>query len=112
VRFGRVDGHIILRDGALLLTVTLEQGRDLEVVREGAVPALREIGGVDDLDWHADQYTQETIGVDLAELGWEVFAEGLGDLETASDGAGVDGIGRSRRYIVRRPVDPWSEQHG
>ncbi len=110
MRFGRVDGHVILRDGALLLTVTLEQGKDLEVVRDGTVPALREIRGVDDLDWHADQYTQETIGVDLALLGWEAFAEGVAGSE-GSD-AGVDGIGHSRRYIVRRPVDPWGEQHG
>jgi len=109
IRFGRVEGHVILRDGHLLLTVTLEQGNTLQVVREGTVSALGNLSTTDDLDWHADQYTQETIGVDLAMLGWEAFAEGTEQM--VDPAVGVDGIGRSRRYIVRRAVDPWGDEH-
>ncbi len=60
----------------LLLTVSLETGRTIETVREQRLAPLRTILGIDDLIWHADQWTQETIGVDLAEAGWEVVGAG------------------------------------
>ena len=49
-----------------------------------------------DLAWHADQYAQETIGVDLAAAGWEAI--GAGDLPTPEPNAPV----RSATYAVRR----------
>jgi hypothetical protein len=96
MRFGRVDGFLRQGpDGALFLTVNLDSGREIRVVREGVVARLRPIESDADLRWHVDQYTQETIAVDLAEQGWEVFAEG----ETPpSDDSGLI---RSVGYLVR-----------
>jgi hypothetical protein len=97
MRFGRVDGFLrVEQGGELELTVNLESGRELRVVRQERVAKLRPISSDDDLRWHADQYTQETIAVDLAEQGWEVFAEG----ETPPDDA--PGVIRSVGYLVRQ----------
>lgn len=96
MRFGRVDGF--LRQGPageLYLTVNLDSGREITVVREGVVALLRPIVSDADLQWHVDQYTQETIAVDLAEQGWEVFAEG--ETPPADD----SGLIRSVGYLVR-----------
>ncbi len=96
MRFGRVDGFLrVSAGGELFLTVNLESGRELRIVREGAVEQLRPIETDDDLRWHVDQYTQETIAVDLAEQGWEVFAEG--DAPPQDD----SGLIRSVGYLVR-----------
>jgi hypothetical protein len=81
MRFGRVEGFVAppdpAEDGRLRLTVTLESGRGrIEVVRDEWVAALRPIASAADLAWHADQYTQETIGVQLAEAGWEAIGQG------------------------------------
>jgi hypothetical protein len=99
MRFGRVEGVVVPvaadRGGGLQLTVYLETGRRLEIVREETVPVLRPIAEPADLVWHADQYTQETIAVDLAELGWEVI--GAGDLPVPAAGELV----RSAGYAVR-----------
>ncbi len=95
MRFGRVDGFLRQGpDGELFLTVNLDSGREIRVVREGGVATLRPIESDADLQWHVDQYTQETIAVDLAEQGWEVFAEG----ETPPDDSGLI---RSVGYLVR-----------
>jgi hypothetical protein len=102
MRFGRVQGHVIRQGHGLALSVTLETGKQLDTVREGTVPIIDPDAG---LDWHADQYTQETIGVDLAELGWEAVAEGE-DSGREPDVA-IEGIGRSRVWVVRRAIDPW-----
>jgi hypothetical protein len=75
----------------LRLTVTLESGGAVRSAREALVPVL---DPERDLDWHADQYTQETIGNELAEQGWEVFA--AGDTPAAQPG-----IGQSTSYSVR-----------
>ena len=99
MRFGRVDGFLRqLPDGALDLTVNLETGGTIAVVRSGPVTPLREIVTIDDLTWHADQYTQETIAVDLAEQGWEVFA--AGETPTQNDPSLI----RSTGYLVRQAV--------
>lgn len=91
MKFGRVIG-IVVREGDLLrLTVTLESGGAVTSVRDALVPVL-DTG--QDLDWHADQYTQETIGVELAEQGWEAFAQG--DTPVPQPG-----IGQSSSYSVR-----------
>jgi hypothetical protein len=80
MQFGRVQGYVRPADspssGELHLTVTLETGRNVTTVREETLPQLRPIAGPDDLVWHADQWTQETIGVDLALEGWEVVGAG------------------------------------
>lgn len=98
MRFGRVDGFLRVEENdELSLLVNLETGRQITEVRHERVAKLRPIASEADLLWHVDQYTQETIAVDLAEQGWEVFAEG----ETPSqDGAGVI---RSAGYLVRQP---------
>ena len=105
MRFGVVEGHIVEQDGQLRLTVTLESGKQFDVVREGIVALQPADDTPAALDWLADQYTQETIGVDLAEGGWEVVAESAGEPLDALERP--LGIGKSRRYVVRRPLDPW-----
>jgi hypothetical protein len=97
MRFGRVDGFLrVDEQGELELTVNLESGRDLRVVRQERVAKLRPIDDEDDLRWHADQYTQETIAVDLAEQGWEVFAEG--ETPPTDDSGAIRSVG----YLVRQ----------
>ncbi len=79
MRFGRVEGYVLRVPGSedeLQLTVTLETGKGIEVVREEVVPVLKPITDQALLSWHADQYTQETIGVHLAEAGWEAIGAG------------------------------------
>lgn len=99
MRFGRVDGFLRRQpDGSLELTVNLETGGTIAVVRSGRVAQLRAIETDDDLVWHADQYTQETIAVDLAEQGWEVFAEGETPLQND------ESLIRSTGYLVRQMV--------
>lgn len=86
MQFGRVQGYVRvaepLVEGQLHLTVTLEAGRAVTTVREEILAPLRPVSGPADLAWHADQWTQETIGVDLALEGWEVVGAGpLPDVE-------------------------------
>lgn len=99
MRFGRVEGFVRLEDGPdgpmLLLTVSLETGRRVEIVREERLAPMRPIQGDDDLVWHADQWTQETIGVDLAEAGWEVV--GAGEVTMPEPGE----VATSAAYAVR-----------
>lgn len=95
MRFGKVSGYVVARDDALWLTVTLESGRGITTVRDERVVALCPDLGRASLDWQADQYTQETIGVDMAGDGWEAIAE------EAPDSDELEGIGRSSIYTVR-----------
>ncbi len=96
MKFGRVDGFLTVGDGGTLhLTVNLESGREVTVVRDADVAMLKPIQNDDDLRWHVDQYTQETIAVDLAEQGWEVFAAGESPPHDES------GLARSAGYLVR-----------
>lgn len=99
MRFGRVEGFVRRDDRPespdLLLTVSLETGRTIEVVREERLAPLRPIRTAHDLSWHADQWTQETIGVDLAEAGWEVV--GAGDVPEPEPGM----VAASATYAVR-----------
>jgi hypothetical protein len=94
MRFARVAGHVVARDDTLELTVTLDTGRQIETVRSGSVPRLGGGGLTDDLNWQADQYTQETIGNELAEQGWEAIAE-----QPATERH--PGMGVSATYTVR-----------
>jgi hypothetical protein len=100
MRFGRVEGLVEAVSGeegaGLRLRVYLETNQGVRLVRDDVVRALTGVDGADSLSWQADQYTQETIGVDLAAEGWEVI--GASDLTVA--GAGE--IARSASYAVRR----------
>lgn len=91
MKFGRAYGMVLDGEDGLMLTVTLEHGRQIDIVRRETV---RRFNDDDDLDWLADQYTQETIGNELAELGWEVVARGDSPVSQA-------GIGQSFTYSVR-----------
>ena len=95
MRFGKVSGYVVARDDGLWLSVSLESGRGLKAIREQLVPVLSESTETATLDWQADQYTQETIAVDLAEQGWEAIAE------EAAISEHPEGIGRSKLYTVR-----------
>jgi hypothetical protein len=103
VRFGRVEGVVAptMSGGEvrLRLTVWLDTGHRLETVREEVLPPVRPIAGYGDLIWHADQWTQETIGTLLAERGWEAI--GAGDLPTADEAAEPGALARSAPYAVR-----------
>lgn len=118
MRFGRVEGIVVAITGPdpgpdatprLRLTVLLESGGRLETIRDEPIPLLRPLTGPADLRWHADQFTQETLGTDLAEQGWEVIAAE----ETPSPTA--DGPSRSASYIVRNlqpaPAPPPAEEN-
>jgi hypothetical protein len=91
MRFGRVEGVVTPEaDGRLRLVVCLE------TVRDEVLAPLRPLSTFADLVWHADQWTQETIGITLAEQGWEAI--GAGDLP--DDEAGEQ-LARSAPYAVR-----------
>lgn len=99
--FGRVEAvaaRVATREGGdrVRITVYLETGRQMTVVRDEEVPVLRMINGDADLSWHADQYAQETIANELALQGWEVI--GGGEIPETEPGS----IARSATYAVRR----------
>ena len=102
MRFGRVEGVVtpVDADGARLLRliVWLDTGSRLETVRDEMLAPLRPVQGRADLIWHADQWTQETIGTLLAERGWEAI--GAGDLPEAS-AEEPEALPRSAPYAVR-----------
>jgi hypothetical protein len=102
MRFGRVEGVVtpIESDGQMMLrlVVWLDSGRRLETIRDETLAPLRAIAGFADLVWHADQWTQETIGTTLAERGWEAI--GAGDLVSDNDDD-PDALPRSAPYAVR-----------
>ena len=102
MRFGRVEGIVspVEREGvpALRLHVWLDTGRTLETVRDEVLLPLRPIASFDDLCWHADQWTQETIGTTLAERGWEAI--GAGDVPASHPGDD-QAVPRSAPYTVR-----------
>lgn len=101
MEFARVQGFVWLDEGSsdrLMLRVTLERATSIELVRDESVLALGAASDHIGLAWHADQYTQETIGVNLAMQGWELIGEGE-QPDTEESG---EGIGRSAIYLVRR----------
>lgn len=103
MRFGRVEGVVtpVVMDGwtHLRLVVWLDTGNRIETVREETLVPLRAIDGLADLIWHADQWTQETIGTILAERGWEAI--GAGDLPVGDDPEEPGALPRSAAYAVR-----------
>ena len=74
-------------------------GDEWRPVREELLAPLRGVDAFADLVWHADQWTQETIGTTLAERGWEAI--GAGDLPTADDLDEPGALPRSAPYAVR-----------
>jgi hypothetical protein len=102
MRFGRVDGVVtpVETDGQtrLRVVVWLDTGNRIETVRDETLAPLRAIDGFADLVWHADQWTQETIGTTLAERGWEAI--GAGELpKDVPEESGT--LPRSAPYAVR-----------
>lgn len=102
MRFGRVEGIVQEENSSgevvVRLTVYLEVGATLEIVRSEIVRPVTPVGPIGSplgLDWVADQYTQETIGNELAEQGWEVVSQG--EIPPVSS----DAFPRSASYIVR-----------
>ncbi len=106
MRFGRVIGTVSIPDwgpeqavdGLLRLVVVLDDGRRVETVRSGLVQILKPLTHLNDLRWHADQYTQETIGNELALVGWEP----IGLAPDEDGGAGATMAMSSPTYIVRQ----------
>ena len=103
MRFGRVEGMVtpVFADGRTLLrlAVWLDTGTRIETVREEILVPLRGVDTFAELVWHADQWTQETIGTTLAERGWEAI--GAGDLPEADDPDEPGALPRSAPYAVR-----------
>jgi hypothetical protein len=99
MQFGRVDGQLRWEETcgqlALRFIALIETASGIQVARDEMVDPPADLTVHYDLNWLADQLTQETIGVDLAIEGWEVI--GAGDLPTP-----IDGVGRSALYAVRR----------
>ena len=105
MRFARVVGvvrPVVDGEGAgtglLDLVVTLDSGSRVETVRSERVPVLPVPNGVEELPWLADQFTQETIGNELALDGWEVV--GVAPDERDRDTAATL-TGSSPMYVVR-----------
>ena len=103
MRFGRVEGIVTPIAGSgqslLRLVVWLDTGTRIETVREEILVPVRRVDGFADLVWHADQWTQETIGTTLAERGWEAI--GAGELPITDDGDEPGALPRSAPYAVR-----------
>jgi hypothetical protein len=110
MRFARVTGTIVPAGdpayapgggGAVAtLVVALDDGVRVTTVRSAVVPLLADPDGGDDLAWSADQYTQETLAVDLAEAGWEVVGQ------SGTDGIGSAGPVQSPTWLVRYAGGP------
>ena len=82
----------------LRLVVWLGTCTRIETVREEILAPLRGVDAFADLVWHADQWTQETIGTTLAERGWEAI--GAGDLPAADDPDEPGALPRSAPFAV------------
>ena len=80
---------------SLHILVTGDDRTVITTLRDEAVPVLAGERSAD-LDWQVDQYTQETIGVTLAEEGWEVFST------SERSGTPGQGPGSSTVYLVRQ----------
>jgi hypothetical protein len=111
MKFGRVEGLcvpvVVGGEQLVRVTVYLETDMGIDIVRELEVEPESADGGVPDLYWEADQWTQETIAAVLIPRGWEL----LGATDHPSHDS--DEIPRSPRYALRTPfwVPPpgWNE---
>ena len=97
MQFARLDGFVTkVANGRRWVTVVLDTGREVETVRDEAVPEAFEH---EDAAWLADQLVQETLGNELALDGWEVVGEGVNDHE---EHVMLDVLARSRTWVIRR----------
>lgn len=97
MRFARVYGVVSQVAGrGRWLTVVLDTGRDMRMVRDEAVASFLEDA---EPAWLADQLVQETIGNELAEEGWEVIGPGATDDSEATPGGA---LAVSPTWIVRQ----------
>ena len=100
MKFARVQGHgrlVESETGPILsLFVTIDDGRNVTVARDEHVAWLP-FGPDADSAWQIDQYTQETLGGQLADEGWEVVSQD----ESASvvDDAGIS---HSSIFVARK----------
>ena len=110
MKFGRIQGHgsvvMVQNETMVSVAVTLDTGHSATVVRNEMLPWL-EFGPDGDVSWQIDQYTQETIGVQLALEGWEPFAQDTSQVRISDDG-----LAHSAVYTVRNlstPVIGWND---
>jgi hypothetical protein len=97
MEFGRLDGFVTLTgDGQRWLTVVLDTGREVETVRDEAVPPGM---ANQDAAWLADQFVQEAVGNELSLEGWEVVGEGD---TRGEEHRMLDVVARSRTLVLRR----------
>lgn len=97
MQFGRIEGFVTLKpEGVRWLTVILDTGREAVTIRDEAV-----LAGFEDQDpsWLADQLVQETLGIELAEQGWEIVGEAQG---SRNDEMIADDMAWSPAYVIRR----------
>lgn len=100
MRFARIQGHgrlIECENGPILsLVITLDDGRDVTLVREESVAWLP-FGPAGDAAWQIDQYTQETLGTTLAGEGWEVVSQ-----DERANLVDEDGVSHSSLFVARK----------
>jgi hypothetical protein len=100
VEFGRVHGRAVedsaCADNQIRIVVVLETRNTVRTARDECVPRIAQLEPSQVLPWHADQYTQETIGVELASEGWEAISQVAG----SDDRGSVDPA--TVTYVVRR----------
>lgn len=97
MQFGRVYGFVSrTSETDRWLTVVLDTGRELRTVRDEAVQPAHL---AEDSAWLADQLVQETIGIELAEEGWEVIGEDVVEGEREGE---HHAIARSSIWVVRK----------
>lgn len=97
MQFGRVYGFVTPREsGESWLTVVLDTGREIRTVRDEAISGELMM---EDPGWLADQLVQETIGIELAQEGWEAIGEGTVEPDDTVD---LSAIATSPVWIVRR----------
>ena len=100
MKFARVQGHGRVIEGetgpTLSLLITLDDGRNVTLVREEAVTWLA-FGPAGDAAWQVDQYTQETLGTMLADEGWEVVSQ-----DERANLVDDDGVSHSSLFIARK----------
>lgn len=89
MRFATVSGIIGLGEQSGWFTVMLHTGEQSEIIRDEMIPAAL---ASENPTWLIDQLVQETLGIELAEQGWEVIAVS----EPVKDGEV-----RSRNWTVR-----------
>ena len=97
MQFAQVIGTIFAGESSYRIVVALDFRTRIETIRVETVDHLLTLNGVADLRWTIDQYTQETIGNDLALQGWEAIAEA----QSRRDDVPQEGVA-SVSYLVRR----------